>query len=306
LYGVIVRVRIVIALVAAACIVSVAAPSDAVTAAYRAANSTEPTMCFKAFPGAHTTDVGRTSIYNRQASVQEVICLGFGRNPSTDFDTDGVACGLLAAVLGPVEVKGLAVFADATDGACSGIAIADQPKAPERYIEAACSWGADLLGVTPAKLLGTALGLACAAAPALGHSLGGLIESAHELDVARQIIDHGKCLKFSPSHFGSPWLSVKCAPGDAGFSTLPRIPEPLHDCSNAGTPEEMFVVDIAARGVSCATARRFIVAFNDHTIYVKERNTHFRGYLCRPSGGVISTLIRCTSGQRLIRWVQGT
>jgi hypothetical protein len=33
----------------------------------------------------------------------------------------------------------------------------------------------------------------------------------------------GKCLKYSPTHFGSPWLAVDCASNDPGFSTLPRV-----------------------------------------------------------------------------------
>ena len=98
-------------------------------------------MCSRAFPDARAIDIGRTTLYNRQASVENVICFGYGRNLSADFNTDGVACGLLSAALGAGRVKTLELFADAADGACSGVAIAAQPKSPESYLEAACSWG---------------------------------------------------------------------------------------------------------------------------------------------------------------------
>lgn len=80
----------------------------------------------------------------------------------------------------------------------------------------------------------------------------------------------------------------------------------LH-CSNTGTPEEFFVVDITARGVPCRAARRFIVAINEHRRDLKVRKTHYRGYGCRPrQDGVAAWRIRCTRGRRLIRWLAGT
>ena len=76
-------------------------PMAGLAKAWRAALAAEqPPVCFQAFPDAHTTTIGRTTWYNRQRSVQDVICDGFGRNPSADFTTDGVACGLFAVAVG--------------------------------------------------------------------------------------------------------------------------------------------------------------------------------------------------------------
>ena len=186
----------------------------------RAALATgQPPVCYQVFPDAHSTTIGRTTWYNRQRSVQYVVCDGFSRNPSADFNTDGVACGLASVAIG-VASNDIGAF---VDGACSGVALASRPKAPETYVGIACSWAADLLDKTPAALVGVAGGMGCALAPAIGHALGGLFESGHELDVARDIMLRGKCLKYSPTHFGSPWLAVDCASSDAGFSTLPRV-----------------------------------------------------------------------------------
>lgn len=179
----------------------------------------QPPVCFQAFPDAHSTTIGHTTWYNRQRSVQYVVCDGFGRNPSADFTTDGVACGLVSVAIGRASAD-LGAF---VDGACSGVALAGAPKVAETYLGIACSWAADLLEVTPAALVGVAGGMACNLAPHIGNALGGLLESKHELDVARDIMLRGKCLKYSPTHFGSPWLAVDCASSDAGFSTLPRV-----------------------------------------------------------------------------------
>ena len=189
----------------------------AASSARAAARRPQPAACQQAFPGAHDTPFGRTTFYNRQSSVENVVCFGFGRNPSADFNTDGMACALISTAVGlKWDALGLSL-----DGACSATSIAVEPKAPERYVEIACDWAAAVLQKTPAALVGYAGGLGCAVAPGLGHAIGGLMESGHELDVARDIIDHGKCLKYSPSHFGSGWLAVACAADDPGFANLP-------------------------------------------------------------------------------------
>ena len=77
--------------------------------------------------------------------------------------------------------------------------------------------------MTPAAIVGKLGGWGCTLAPDVGNALGGLFESSHELDVASDIMTRSKCLKYSPTHFGSPWLAVDCASNDPGFSTLPRV-----------------------------------------------------------------------------------
>jgi len=159
-----------------------------------------------------------------------VACYHFGLMPSADFPVSAsMVCGLVAAgidtVPGGHAADKLSLFASGVDGACSGAELAADPAEPAKYVGIACSWASDLLGdfAKPAGVLGS---IGCATAPAAGHALGTLFESKHELDVATDVIQHKKCIKYSPTHFGSPWLAVKCAPGDKGFSDLPLAPAP--------------------------------------------------------------------------------
>jgi hypothetical protein len=80
----------------------------------------------------------------------------------------------------------------------------------------------------------------------------------------------------------------------------------VRHCSNANTPEELFLVDITARDVSCAVALRFIVAISKHRDDLKTQNTRYAGYLCRPRPEGVATWIRCTRGRRVIGWSAGT
>jgi hypothetical protein len=77
-------------------------------------------------------------------------------------------------------------------------------------------------------------------------------------------------------------------------------------CSNAGTPDELFLAEITARGVSCAAARRFIIDINGHRLHLKYHATHYDGYACRPRQEGVAAWIRCTQRKREIRWIQGT
>jgi hypothetical protein len=183
--------------------------------------------CYSAFPQARTKTIGRTTWYNRQESVRQVVCYHFGLSPSADFPVSAsMVCGMAAVAIGTAPggpaTEDLSLFAD---GACSGADLASDPSEPAKYVGIACSWASDLLGalVKPAGVLGS---IGCAAAPSVGHALGGLLESKHEFDVAVDVMQHRKCIKYSPTHFGSPWLAVKCSQGDKGFSTLKRVSAP--------------------------------------------------------------------------------
>lgn len=186
--------------------------------------------CYTAFPQARRKTIGKTTWYNRQESVKMVICYRFGLEPSADFPVSaGMVCGMLAAIInsapgGPAADK-LSLFAAGLDGACSGVELAADPGEPAKYVGIACSWASDLLGVL-LKPAGVAGSIGCAAAPSVGHALGGMLESKHEFDVAIDVVQHRKCIKYSPTHFGSPWLAVKCSAGDKGFSSLPLAPSP--------------------------------------------------------------------------------
>jgi hypothetical protein len=81
---------------------------------------------------------------------------------------------------------------------------------------------------------------------------------------------------------------------------------PVRHCSNANTPEELFLVEITARGVSCAVALPFIVAISEHRERLKIQNTRYAGYFCRPRSEGVAARIRCTQGRRVIAWFAGT
>lgn len=211
------RPLIMLALVAGALVIALPVVGiDGPVGVARAASRPVP-PCRVAFPDARQKTIGKTTWHNRQESVRQVLCYHFGLEPSADFPvTSSMVCGMLAQVIGKGSDR-LGVFAD---GACSGADLADDPKEPVKYLSAACSWASDVLGVLvkPAGVLGS---IGCTLAPSAGHALGGMFESKHEFDVAVDVIRHGKCIKYSPSHFGSPWLAERCADGDKGFSTLP-------------------------------------------------------------------------------------
>jgi hypothetical protein len=96
-----------------------------------------PPPCYVAFPGAHSSRIGRTLIYNRQASVQYVVCDGFGLHPSADFPiTSGMVCGLVSEVIG-FKADRLGLF---VSGACSGVDLAGDPREPSQYVGIACGW----------------------------------------------------------------------------------------------------------------------------------------------------------------------
>lgn len=208
-----------------------------------------------AFPEARSTKIGRTIWYNRQRSVQYVICDGFGRSPSADFPVTGdMVCGLVTAAVGGVT-KGLAnhlaLFAS---GTCSAPSLAAHPTEPERYESVACGWVSSLLEVL-AKPAGILANVGCTFAPSTGHSIGAIFESKHELDVADDIIGRGKCLKYSPSHFGSPWLAIECGRKDQGFNGLPQSNESIVNCGTVGSSAGAGYTRIRAWGVSCSVAR---------------------------------------------------
>jgi hypothetical protein len=77
-------------------------------------------------------------------------------------------------------------------------------------------------------------------------------------------------------------------------------------CSNAGTPEDLFLADITTRRVPCKAARRFIVALHAARPDFKKEVTYFRSFTCSPSPEGVAVHVRCVEGRRLIRWLNGT
>lgn len=187
--------------------------------------------CRSAFPDAREKTIGKTTWYNRQESVKMVLCGRFGLDPSADFPiSSGMVCSVLSQVIGAWSHNtGLYV-----EGSCSGVEIASSPKEPVRYISAVCGWAADLLEITR-KQLGALASAGCATAPSIGTGLGSAFESKHEFDVAVDVISHNKCIKYSPTHFGSAWVTEACAKGDKGFKALP-VYHPTGPTSTAPAP----------------------------------------------------------------------
>jgi hypothetical protein len=153
-----------------------------------------------------------------------VVCYGFGLNASADFPVSaGMVCGLVAQAVdlpGGEIADNLSVFAD---GACSGGELASDAGEPAKYVGIACSWASDLLGALD-KPAGVIASLGCTLAPSLGYSLGARLESKYEFDIAMDVMQRGRCIKYSPTRLVSPWVVDKCKPGDPGFSDLPLAP----------------------------------------------------------------------------------
>jgi len=91
--------------------------------------------------------------------------------------------------------------------------------------------------------------------------------------------------------------------GCASFEQRTRRPR---QCSNAGTPEGLFLADITTHRVPCKAARRFIVALHAARPDFKTEVTHFRSFTCSPSPEGVAVYVRCVEGLRLIRWLNGT
>ena len=130
-----------------------------------------------------------------------------------------MVCGLVSEAIG-FKADRLGLF---VSGACSGVDLAGDPREPSQYVGIACGWASSLLEKA-VKPIGILASLGCTFAPSAGNFTGGVFESKHELDAAIDIVDRGECLKYSPSHFGSPWLAVRCARNDPGFASLPAAP----------------------------------------------------------------------------------
>ena len=232
--GRILGLNLVVGALAATILMTVGGGSSISTA--QAAKKRRTPPCRAAFPGARRKTIGKTTWYNRQESVRMVLCYRFGLEPSAHFPiSSAMVCGILAQVIGRRAPR-LGVF---VDGVCSTADLANDPKEPVKYISAACTWASDVLGALakPAGVLGS---LGCTLAPPAGRFLGSMFESKHEFDVAVDVIRRGKCIKYSPTHFGSPWLSAHCADRDKGFATLPvyrpRPSQPPPTNPGAGPP----------------------------------------------------------------------
>ena len=167
-------------------------------------------VCFDATRSASQTTSGRTTWYNRQASVQNV-CGGFGGQVQFDLGA-GVACTIIADAIG-------AKFHQAgefTSGLCDGAELAgDDPSSTK-----ACGVLSDLLGPVPipiVKAFAIGAGVGCS----LAGPFGGWIESYSERIAAQAVMQQGKCLRFEVHYFPIPdkWDAVPCAAGDTGLST---------------------------------------------------------------------------------------
>lgn len=194
---------------------------------YQAPPTPTANPCSKAFPRAHTTHIGRTDIHNYQSSVRMVDCYEFGVNkPKFQIHpTAPMLCGMVASASGWSSAKAGAIWREpnlgalgpATDGTCSAAEVTGSDSTVQKVASLTCSWAADLLGAkTPSP--GFFAGVGCASAPAVGNALGTWWETGHEHRVALAVTRSGRCIKYSPRHFPSPWLAISCSANDPRFS----------------------------------------------------------------------------------------
>ncbi len=171
-------------------------------------------LCVRAFPSANQTHHKRTTLYNRQASVQAVSCNRFGFDATFHVD-GGIVCALVSAAIG-TQYRHLALY---VDGSCAGSTLAAHHDVGSESA-VACGMLSDLLGAAPwARAYATAAGVSCAFGPAFG----GWIESLSEQHAAEAVIRSGRCLKFTTHSFPltDDWAATRCRRGDRGFATLP-------------------------------------------------------------------------------------
>jgi hypothetical protein len=176
-------------------------------------------LCATVYRDANRVSNGSTISFNRQASVREVACNGFGGD--THFHIDGgIVCALTAAAIGPGFDK-LSLFVDSSCNSAQLAASHDVGTAAG----AACGMLSDLLNAfKPAKAYAIAAGVSCA----FGKPLGDWIESHSERVAAEGVMRSGKCLRFTTHSFPltDDWSAVACRPGDRGFSSLPLARSP--------------------------------------------------------------------------------
>jgi hypothetical protein len=201
---------------AALAVCGILAVSCVIAAPSEAHRSGAQRLCIEAFPSADQSTQGRTTFYNRQASVQAVSCNGFGFDVKFHID-GGVVCALVSAAVG-TKFDRFSLF---IDGSCSAAQLAANHEIGTESA-VACGMLSDLLKYAPwAKGYAIAAGLACA----FGGPFGLWIESAAEHHAAEQVMLDGKCLKFTTHSFPltDDWSATRCRRGDPGFSTLPVV-----------------------------------------------------------------------------------
>jgi hypothetical protein len=170
-------------------------------------------LCASIYSGANSKTHDGVTLFNRQASVREVACNGFGGDVGFHVD-GGVVCALTAAAIGP-GFERLSLFVDSSCNAEQLAASHDVGTTSG----AACGMLSDLLNAfPPAKGYAIGAGVSCA----FGKPLGDWIESESEHAAAEGVFRSDKCLSFATHGFpvGDTWSAVPCAPGDPGFSKL--------------------------------------------------------------------------------------
>ena len=175
----------------------------------------------KAFPRSHITHIGRTEIYDYQASVEYVVCDQFGYGGRVGMPWGQMACGIISSTTGWVgnkwHIPNLSRLGTATDGMCTATELTSNASHLEKGASILCSWAADLLGAKRPSP-GLIAGIGCAVAPIIGTALGSWIETNHDHGVALGVTRKGLCIKYSPGHVFSPWLSINCASNDRRFN----------------------------------------------------------------------------------------
>jgi hypothetical protein len=172
-------------------------------------------LCDQLFPDANQRTHDGVTELDREASVENISCEGFGAPWKFQVD-GGVVCSLVAAAIGPA-FESLSTF---VDGSCDGAALAaDHDVGTVSGV--ACGMLSDLLHAVPgAELYATGAGVACA----FGKPTGTWIASHQERFAAKKVIDDGQCLRYQVLKLRpwDDWQAVACRPNDPGFSRYPK------------------------------------------------------------------------------------
>jgi hypothetical protein len=283
--------------------------------------------CLLRYPSGLQKAVGRTTLFDRQASLYQV-CAGFGAPVSVTL-TPAMKCAIIAAA---ATYAGAVVNA----GVSKGCAAADIAAAfrSGRWLNAvrqglkgtACGYFSDIfagsvgvfvagaasesgpgavaVGVATYKALAAGLKLVCGGVFTGGPTeIGVRLEAKHETAVAVDVVRHGKCLKESYGHFGIKWSAVACKRitqqaihGGAGLLRGDGRIGPLRGGLRLGRDHQADILQFAGQpDAEDQTARYEALGYNcqpsQASPLVQVGSSYCRTvfYLNLDSGGVLST-----------------
>ncbi|HEV7753843.1 MAG TPA: hypothetical protein VGO71_19985 [Baekduia sp.] len=195
-------------------------------------SSNRRSPCPDGYPSGTTSRDGKELTYDRQASVFQVACVSFGAPEGVTLSS-GMTCAMLAAIAtydgprsalaaddlcdadGVVEALASGDWAGSAKGAACGLfaeIFAEGAGVAIAGATAESGPAAAIIGRSAYQALHAGLGLACGGLFSGGAAaLGAQIEDRNEHNVAMDVVQHGKCMRYAPRFGHSPYRAIDCA-----------------------------------------------------------------------------------------------